>query len=207
MKNVVIPVKEHRAKIEREDERLRLKNTDVITTAKRDEQIAKLTKQIQAIEKQSAADRKNIGKGEALTVAQINAAILENDIATDTATHKIKLQIDELNGTLTKEARAERLLHLQGLDNDFAATYGKQPLTPEETAQRDIDAAAHKKYMAEEHYRHERAMEYPSPGDQLDMLWKIINSISVEARMPPGAVEMLKKIQDIKKKYPGKKNG
>jgi hypothetical protein len=49
-------------------------------------------------------------------------------------------------------------------------------------------------------YIQQRAKEYPSIGDQLDCVWKCLATSGIP--MPQDASDMLKKIQDIKAKYP-----
>ena len=59
--------------------------------------------------------------------------------------------------------------------------------------------AAKKLYMDKLKYRDDRAKEYPSIGDQLDSLWKIL--ASVESSDPMFAL-----IQAVKEKYPKPKD-
>lgn len=63
--------------------------------------------------------------------------------------------------------------------------------TPEELAQREVDALANAE-EAKTQYQRDRAAEYPSIGDQLDALWKGGDA----------ATDMLAQVQAVKAKYP-----
>jgi len=56
----------------------------------------------------------------------------------------------------------------------------------------EIDLARVNAWVDPETYKHKRAAEYPSIGDQLDALWKGGDA----------AAEMLAKVQAVKAKYP-----
>jgi hypothetical protein len=45
-----------------------------------------------------------------------------------------------------------------------------------------------------------RASTYPSIGDQLDAIWKVLEAASVP--LPPEAAEMLKRIKAVKARFP-----
>jgi len=46
-----------------------------------------------------------------------------------------------------------------------------------------------------------RAKAYPSVGDQLDAIWKTLQTLSAEMQMPPETVAMLEKINAVKARY------
>lgn len=54
---------------------------------------------------------------------------------------------------------------------------------------------------APESYRMSRAMDYPSVGDQVDVMWKLLEQVGVVAMMPE-AKEMLARVRAVKDKYP-----
>lgn len=46
-----------------------------------------------------------------------------------------------------------------------------------------------------------RAAAYPSVGDQLDALWKIVEALTTHTAPPPDALAVYAQVQSVKAKY------
>lgn len=80
----------------------------------------------------------------------------------------------------------------------------KIEMTPEEILAREIESA---QFQAEAHkvrYRKKRVAAYPTTGDQLDVLWKVVAKLVTADKdlVPDEAKAMLAKIVDIKETHP-----
>lgn len=51
-------------------------------------------------------------------------------------------------------------------------------------------------------YRDNRAKNYPPVGDQLDSIWKIIDHLMNRTPLDQTALEVMKKIKEVKKQFP-----
>lgn len=72
-------------------------------------------------------------------------------------------------------------------------------LTPEEIEAREAEVKAFKAAESKVRYRKRRMAGYPTIGDQLDVMWKVLAAMPA---LPDEARQMLAKIEDIKKLYP-----
>ena len=53
-------------------------------------------------------------------------------------------------------------------------------------------------------YAERRREAYPAIGDQLDAIWRALAAIRAGGTLPPEALEMLARIDDVKTRFPKK---
>jgi hypothetical protein len=72
-------------------------------------------------------------------------------------------------------------------------------MTKEEMIEFNRSSEEHAENNRKTVYRKRRAAGYPTIGDQLDIIWKVLDTLPA---LPAEAAEMIAKIKDIKVKYP-----
>ncbi len=75
------------------------------------------------------------------------------------------------------------------------------PLTKEEVAQRQVDEDAWLEYQAENGYKEERVSAYPPLSDQLDAIWKVIQS-NPDLAIPVDVQAISDQIVQVKEDFP-----
>lgn len=202
MKNIAIPVKEQNARQFRARERSRLQQTDVITEAEKDRRLRKVDAEIGKINKRYAADLGSAKADESLTDEQREVRLNEIYAQEQQETGIQRGRRAQILAALTEEARAQRLQELDAEDAAFEQSYGLQPMSNEESAQQNADRLAHADYLTNEKYKDDRRVEYPSIGDQLDAVWKIVNALIAGTAAPADAIAVHDAIATVKNKYP-----
>ena len=85
---------------------------------------------------------------------------------------------------------------------DELADYGDKPLPPDDADALLFEQAAAEAESGRTAYARARVTEYPSVGDQLDALWKIVTAMQAMADIPAEAGAVMQIIQDVKHKHP-----
>ena len=191
MKNVAVPIEELNAKAIRAEEKNWLLGVEVVTASQKQEKLDFYTGKLEQLETDKAAARAAIMAQE-VSAEQKEDLLLNLEIDTDSQKNALLLQQREWMERLTAEDRDLRLEHIAEADALYDQSYGPQPMTQEEIAQKNADTIAHAEYVANEQYKILRQQEYPSIGDQLDALF--------HAGVFPS--EMAAQIQAVKDKYP-----
>lgn len=206
MKNIAIPIAQLKAKQTRDIERKRLMEIDVIPESKRQQKIDDINEKIQKVIDAAKSKRAKVSAVKKTSPEQKREQLDNIDKAEDESLWPLYEKLNDAKQILSKEAKAARLADLDRQDRDFSSAYGLQSHSPEEKSQRQQDNIGHKTFLEEEHYKHQRAAEYPSIADQLDAMWK---ELSLQSGLHTETEKMLEKITEVKAKYPkpDKNNG
>ena len=87
-------------------------------------------------------------------------------------------------------------------DKDALKKQGVQKMTQQEIARRNAEEVAHAQYVAREKYRDERAANYPTVGEQLDALWKMVDALVLNRAIPEEAIAVRDAVASTKKQFP-----
>lgn len=115
----------------------------------------------------------------------------------------LQRQRAEVIALVTDQEKAEQLASLSAQEAALSE-YGLQEMTLEEVAQRTADQLAHDEYVKTVKYKDDRAAAYPSIGDQLDAMWRLLAVVPLpenRAGLEP-YFEMQQKIADVKAQFP-----
>jgi hypothetical protein len=85
---------------------------------------------------------------------------------------------------------------------DELADYGDKPMSVAEVEAFAADEAKALEQAVIDAPLKARLAEYPSIGDQLDALWKIVTAMQGMADIPDDAGAVMQIIQDVKQKHP-----
>jgi hypothetical protein len=82
------------------------------------------------------------------------------------------------------------------------SSFGEVELTEEERLEREQETAHHETFIKSHGYIYKRALNYPSIGDQLDVIWKTITTLhNSGVVLPQTTVDMLNAIATVKDTY------